>query len=386
MDIAYERKGDKSYMVMKGDSGKTGYEWQMLKSNEIKELLPFFTMERNGETMYYYDISGKESLKEYVKREGLTPEVLKKIVFYLGNAVEKLENYLISVDHLIISEDTVFLERHKSEFKMLLCYQPGNNTVFTEQINSLFGYIIGEAPHSEKEFTALCYRMYEETVKDNFSFKTIREMAANLCEEAIPEGPAEEMLPPFTEEPKEEIYVEKVDPHRPQSEYEEEDEFESLIDKIIKKFKNRKDQKKEKPGKEKLKKEKHKKKKKEPEDDLIYEPEEIRPEETVLLSHSPASPGGRLVYEGTGNEQDFEIEKNETAIGSLPTGNDVVLKSPGVSRHHARIIKEGSAYYIVDLNSTNGTFINGKPLSYKEKVPLKIRDLISFGDAAFRLL
>ena len=386
MDIAYERKGDKSYMVMKGDSGKTGYEWQMLKSNEIKELLPFFTMERNGETMYYYDISGKESLKEYVKREGLTPEVLKKIIFYLGNAVEKLENYLISVDHLIISEDTVFLERHKSEFKMLLCYQPGNNTVFTEQINSLFGYIIGEAPHSEKEFTALCYRMYEETVKDNFSFKTIREMAANLCEEAIPEGPAEEMLPPFTEEPKEEIYVEKVDPHRPQSEYEEEDEFESLIDKIIKKFKNRKDQKKEKPGKEKPKKEKHKKKKKEPEDDLIYEPEEIRPEETVLLSHSPASPGGRLVYEGTGNEQDFEIEKNETAIGSLPTGNDVVLKSPGVSRHHARIIKEGSAYYIVDLNSTNGTFINGKPLSYKEKVPLKIRDLISFGDAAFRLL
>lgn len=386
MDIAYERKGDKSYMVMKGNSGKMGYEWQMLKSNEIKELLLFFTMERNGETMYYYDISGKESLKEYVKREGLTPEVLKKIVFYLGNAVEKLENYLISADHLIISEDTVFLERHKSEFKMLLCYQPGNNTVFTEQINSLFGYIIGEAPHSEKEFTALCYRMYEETVKDNFSFKTIREMAANLCEEAIPEGPAEEMLPLFTEEPKEEIYVEKVDPHRPQSEYDEEDEFESLIDKIIKKFKNRKDQKKEKPGKEKLKKEKHKKKKKEPEDDLIYEPEEIRPEETVLLSHSPASPGVRLVYEGTGNEQDFEIEKNETAIGSLPTGNDVVLKSPGVSRHHARIIKEGSAYYIVDLNSTNGTFINGKPLSYKEKVPLKIRDLISFGDAAFRLL
>ena len=48
-----------------------------------------------------------------------------------------------------------------------------------------------------------------------------------------------------------------------------------------------------------------------------------------------------------------------TTIGRA-SGNTVPLELAGVSRHHARILWDGASYMIEDLNSTNGTWLNGK--------------------------
>ncbi|MBN1202549.1 MAG: FHA domain-containing protein [Anaerolineae bacterium] len=44
----------------------------------------------------------------------------------------------------------------------------------------------------------------------------------------------------------------------------------------------------------------------------------------------------------------------------------------GVSRRHARLLRDGSAIYLMDLNSTNGTHLNGDPLP--SGVEQRIRD------------
>ncbi len=62
--------------------------------------------------------------------------------------------------------------------------------------------------------------------------------------------------------------------------------------------------------------------------------------------------------------------------------NDVVLDDPQVSRHHARIRREGDAYFVEDLASANGTYINGKRVGRAQIGP---QDLISFGTYAVRL-
>lgn len=56
-----------------------------------------------------------------------------------------------------------------------------------------------------------------------------------------------------------------------------------------------------------------------------------------------------------------EFSKPEISIGRLPT-NDVVLPEAGVSSNHARVLVTGGALTIVDLESTNGTFVNDEPL------------------------
>src|SRR4029453_7012599 len=46
-------------------------------------------------------------------------------------------------------------------------------------------------------------------------------------------------------------------------------------------------------------------------------------------------------------------------IGRSPD-NTVIIDNPAVSGHHARVFSESGAVILEDLNSTNGTFVNGQ--------------------------
>ena len=50
------------------------------------------------------------------------------------------------------------------------------------------------------------------------------------------------------------------------------------------------------------------------------------------------------------------------SIGRLPD-NMMVIDNPAVSGRHARVYKEGNHYVLEDLKSTNGTFVNDKPVA-----------------------
>ena len=72
------------------------------------------------------------------------------------------------------------------------------------------------------------------------------------------------------------------------------------------------------------------------------------------------------------------LVKDNYVIGKLKSKADILLEEEGISRVHARIQKEGEEYYLYDMNSTNGTFINGRRLGVNEKVPLHVTDEIAF--------
>ncbi len=72
------------------------------------------------------------------------------------------------------------------------------------------------------------------------------------------------------------------------------------------------------------------------------------------------------------------LVKDSYVIGKLKTKADICLEEDGISRIHAKIQKEGEEYYLCDMNSTNGTFINGRRLGVNEKVPLHVSDEIAF--------
>ena len=64
-------------------------------------------------------------------------------------------------------------------------------------------------------------------------------------------------------------------------------------------------------------------------------------------------------------------------IGRL-AGNDIVLNKGNVSKYHSKIVLKDGKYIVVDLKSTNGTFVNGKKIAG----PLVVRptDKIYVGD------
>ncbi len=68
-------------------------------------------------------------------------------------------------------------------------------------------------------------------------------------------------------------------------------------------------------------------------------------------------------------------------IGSLPD-NDVIFKKPMVSGHHAELRFEDGILVLVDLNSTNGTFIDGLRI---KSAPINAGQEISLGSFRFVL-
>jgi pSer/pThr/pTyr-binding forkhead associated (FHA) protein len=67
--------------------------------------------------------------------------------------------------------------------------------------------------------------------------------------------------------------------------------------------------------------------------------------------------------------QEVQITKDTTTLGRRPY-NDIVIDNLTVSGEHALLQKVGQTVYIEDLNSTNGTYINGKPIRKQQLSPL----------------
>ena len=69
-------------------------------------------------------------------------------------------------------------------------------------------------------------------------------------------------------------------------------------------------------------------------------------------------------------------------IGRDESANDIVLHDPGVSRMHARIACRGDQYFVQDLGSTSGTFVDGKRVD--RDVLLKGGEQIEIGGCVLR--
>ena len=62
---------------------------------------------------------------------------------------------------------------------------------------------------------------------------------------------------------------------------------------------------------------------------------------------------------------------------------DYVLREETVSRLHVRIDRAGEEYFLTDLNSTNGTTVNGRKLETNETVKLSIGDQVGIARLSF---
>jgi hypothetical protein len=96
------------------------------------------------------------------------------------------------------------------------------------------------------------------------------------------------------------------------------------------------------------------------------------------------------VMPGAGTQGELTIESGPDAGHSHRAGdqalrlgrspdNDVILRDPATSGHHARLERRGDQFWIVDLGSTNGTLVNGEPVQEKQ---LNHGDRVTIGQNA----
>ena len=79
---------------------------------------------------------------------------------------------------------------------------------------------------------------------------------------------------------------------------------------------------------------------------------------------------------------DFKLDRQSLVIGRTEE-NDIILNHASISRHHAKVVRDGDRYTIVDLQSANGVRVAGE--SY-ERVDVQPGDVIELGHVKLRFV
>ncbi|HEY6391944.1 MAG TPA: FHA domain-containing protein [Bryobacteraceae bacterium] len=105
---------------------------------------------------------------------------------------------------------------------------------------------------------------------------------------------------------------------------------------------------------------------------------------TVLLADKRKPPvvGWFVALTGDQKGEDFRIRDGQNTIGSAPDA-DIVLHDTAISGKHASLRYKDQKFFITDLDSTNGTFLNDGTESITRQ-ELKDNDVLRLGDISLK--
>lgn len=393
MDISYRREPNLSRMIIKNTGVGKYHEERMIEENAISCLLPFSRVDSGDDGSTWYDISARKSIKNYFLQEGINAVSVYEALKSIKEGLDELSEFLIGPENILFSIETVFFRREEFSLEVGLAYCPGGDTDFAGGLASIGEYLIRNVDHDDKNAVSVCYMVFEAASRGEV---TLPELILNIEPFIKDEIEMEKSIDSAVIEPEYDTGTFKGHELKPEEEKppwfnDDEDIFEKPAKKkglLASVFGERDKTKRKTKGK------------KEKNNDFHFEgygseielqsiPEETAyySDKTELLTSSPReSVSRRLVYEGKGTRQDMFIEKTPFLIGSNEKNCDGVISEGVISRVHARIVKQEDAYYIEDLESKNGTFLNGQILDFNNRKKLSLGDTISFANIGYRFM
>jgi type II secretory pathway predicted ATPase ExeA/pSer/pThr/pTyr-binding forkhead associated (FHA) protein len=91
--------------------------------------------------------------------------------------------------------------------------------------------------------------------------------------------------------------------------------------------------------------------------------DEVAAEESVELADNEPTPPPQLIVSNNGSVmQQLVMDRPRLLIGRSEH-NDIPITSRFISRHHALLVRHGNSTFLMDLNSTNGTYVNSRRVS-----------------------
>jgi hypothetical protein len=113
-----------------------------------------------------------------------------------------------------------------------------------------------------------------------------------------------------------------------------------------------------------------------PDTTMTFSPDDSDDDGTVVLEELATEGPALVVRSGGGRAgEHFLPEGERTSIGRSPD-NDIFLDDVTVSRKHAVLIRRGDEFFIEDLGSLNGTYVNRKRI---ESARLESGDEVQVG-------
>ncbi len=375
MQITYERDLRKSSMIVTMDTAPVGYQYRMCAKNRIPGLLPYEILVADGRVQFWYDITGLQSFETYLKTRQAKLELFYHLFHAIYQVTCECEKYLLDENRLSLDASHIYVNPAAQEIGF--CFFPEQELPLHQSFRDLIEYFMKHMEHGRDRATELIYRIYQITLAEEYSLEEVQELVERSKQEEVRENGKKKEMEPKSESVTAESELQMDPPISDAKKAHADRKLETMqaekthnlyiahwvqpvrlhFGRFWKQYQDRKD-KRIKREQEKLQ--------------IVFEPEaEPEREQTVFLGDmvSAKRNGLLFVYQGMGQGRDLSVDKFPYLIG-CKEGVDGCIARDGISRLHARITQEADGYYIEDLNSKNGTRVNGVLLNYQEKVLL----------------
>ncbi len=409
MKIEFRENVNRRYMAVRIEEPgalRSSYVFRMASENGIGRLLTFTSAVVDGTEQFCYDVTGLTALSSFLAEHPADAGLIRDLVRSLGGVMDELQSYLIGTEYLMVHPDRIFIDPLRREFRFGLF--PVEEADRKKDLLKLSELLLSRLPQKDREAAEMGYALYRAGVSGRVTAEELRRIGSTL----MPGGkdpdsyPGAEREAPFFEAEQEPQFWESM--NAPE---------------------NRKTAKKpKKPGKEPArsgkKKEipsgrppfrekmrafwirittdhselKRQKRQKEAKEDLDFFRAYLDEREEKNFRRMEESPGTVLVTPRKDEErpgtfvlipkdlfsgEDIPVQGNECRIGRSRSLNDIRIEHATVSRRHARLIRRGDSYEIVDEGSRNGTKVNGHFIPKEVPFRLSDGDELAFAEAEY---
>jgi len=353
MEIRYKREMNHNYLIISDvEDALEGYQLTMMAKNHIEGLLRFYVRYVDTKKEYYYEISSKQPLGRILESRRITREELSTLLISISMIITRMENYLLEEKQILLEPEYIYID--PSGFCVHLCCVPGISGNFPEAVRQLLQYLLDKVDYQNREDIALIYQLYQESLKENYQMEDLLQLLPHKQEQNFK---SHEYDKKSLETPQEEFFYED-------EKHKESRRLNQITFWLKDLFTGKSTQKQ--PIYDYIKEEK-----------VIYHLDEPMgmsdfPGTTTLLSDLDENAKKIIMLKSLSPScyEDILIEKIPFIIGKNKKGVNYTLEVPEVSRFHVRIENDKGIYLITDLNSTNGTIVNGHLLDANETMKL----------------
>ena len=351
------RELNRKYLVMTDDSD--GYQTEMLIRNKAEGFIPVKKIDWDNEIKLYYDITGKQSLdKGFVKRK-ISYQELSELLYSISCQVKECKRLFLDVSGIVLSPEYIYMDLSNDRFYWI--FYPCNRD--SHEIMDLAEYLLEHIDNCNHAVVRTVYELYRRAKEGSID-------AENLYEILRAEKEEEEIINTEVTEnaqnDKKEVVKEKE---------QRKSKIEKAIDRLFDLMKSKMGERK--TSEKDFDYERY-------ETDLVEEEDDMNDTEfgTVLISLPEGN--SRKLISRDNSIPDANLVFFPCVIGSRQDCVDILLNDRSVSRMHAQIDEAQGKLFLYDLNSTNGTFVNGQRIKAEER-EIKEGDEIQIGNVRFVL-
>lgn len=386
MEVNFKKSRDKNYLIISDtEIDENNYKNHMVMNNNIDGIISFGLKSMNNNIEICYDITSLITLKELYTRKRMSGMEIYELIKSIMRLSENIKEYLIDINNIMFGAETIFYNRQTKKY--LFCYFPKNEEDITDRLRQFFDELLEYINHNDKLAVLIAYGIQQETIHEGYTVKDLLR-----CAEKIVQENSKNELNTGNANNKElsnqnSAYKESKEPtkhnQKDRSELGKNDKKKrGVIDSILNIFK---------PKTRYL-----------DEDELnVYgnitedstysdvvseEGEEYitGQEEDVTMLLTDFGIVRKILLRGIDeNPLNIQIKGFPCIIGKSLKSSDYIIDNPVISRVHARIVQETDGYFIEDLNSTNGTFVNDIRLKPHEIKEISPGDYIALADVKF---